>query len=144
MKSLLVCIACLVISACGAEPEYDPELKVLLDHFLKFAPNSGKLELVDSIEFKALGKERGYCKKHHKKLYGQNYAESRSIRIDPRIGVAPLPVIFFHELGHCLFDLPHSSGKHDIMYVFPQDGADYWTPEQIDTGLQAMFLGLHL
>jgi hypothetical protein len=148
LRGLAVCALLLIsaCSACGAEPEYDPELKVLLDHFLKFAPNSGKLELVQSIKFKSVidSGERGHCGIVKSMVGKWKYEETREITIDPIGERSPVALTVYHELGHCLFDFPHSTGPHDIMNPMRVGDPKYWTPEQIDTGLQAMFLGLRV
>ncbi len=133
----------LMVTGCGPDQKIDPELKVIMEHYLRFAPNSGKLEKVTSIHYGTVGAaERGVCNIEKAKIAGKPYDEERSIIIDPvPDGDMPVVLTVYHELGHCLHDLPHTHGSHDIMNSV-RVGGDYWTPEHIDTSLQTMFLGL--
>lgn len=147
MRILFLILALIGCQACGHEPDIDPELKLLLDHYLRFAPNSGKLEEVDEIKFGT--PPEGHvadCAKDDEMLGDTNLkiGNSRTITIGRGTTRAPLAVIVYHELGHCLHDLPHVKGQHNIMAESFKDGPEYWTSEQIDTALQAMFLGLEI
>lgn len=146
MKAMFLVLALIGCQACGAEPEINPELKVVMEHFLKFAPNSGKLDRVESIKYGSIldKGERGLCEIEKHKVGKWTYEEVRTITIDPVGENAPIALTVYHELGHCLFDMPHTTGLHDIMNSTRAGGADYWTPEQMDTAIQAMFLGLHI
>jgi hypothetical protein len=146
MKALLVFLTLIGCQACGAEPEIDPELNVIMEHFLKFAPNSGKLDLVQSIKYgdTASDGERGRCEIEKSKVGKWKYDEARTITINREPEFAPVALTVYHELGHCLFDMPHTTGRHDVMNAARAGDMAYWTPERMDTAIQAMFLGLEM
>ncbi len=144
MKSVTV-LALLLNVGCGAEREVDPELQVLLDHYLKFAPNEGKLESVTEIKYGDVldDGERGVCDIEKSQIAGKTYEEKRVITVDPREDNGrPVTITVYHELAHCLHDMPHSTGPHDIMNPARYNGSEYWTPENIDGALVALFAGV--
>lgn len=132
----------LILGGCGSEPHIAAELKPLLDHYLEFAKASGDLDKLESLQFGSILNqgERGVCKIEKQKVAGKPYDETRKIVIDPagEFGV-PIAITVFHELGHCLTNLPHSSGLYDIMNPMRGGDGDYWTPEHIDQALKEMF-----
>lgn len=151
MKNLIVLLALsltfLACSACGRDQEIDPELQLLVDHYLKFAPNEGKLGLVSSIKFGSPRTDedaRGECRRDKDHIYKWNYQEERSIVIARKKYVLPLATVVYHELGHCLHDLPHTDGPHDLMNPDRKGGETYWTPEKLDEALVAMFAGVKM
>lgn len=146
MKIFFMIFMLIGCQACGAEPDIDPELKLMLDHYLRFAPNSGKLDLLESMRYKSIlyKGERGVCNIEKSKIAGKTYAETRTLVIDPEGENAPTVLTVYHELGHCLHDLPHSEGVHDIMNPQRAGDADYWTVDRIDQSLVAMFAGVEM
>jgi hypothetical protein len=121
----------------------DPAAAVYVDAFKKFAAEAGlpKGYKLWGVNFGRLGADNrlGECS-----LYiGRNDKIVGSVEIDPQMkGVeAPedmllLRAIVYHELGHCIYNMPHTDSAKDLM--FPE--VTYAeTEEELHAQLLAMF-----
>ncbi len=140
MKHLFTLL--ILLTACGKAPQVDPDLQLMLDHYLALAPHSGKLGAIESIEYATISDkgERGICNIKQKRLGKAVLDDIRDIRIDPiGDGWNLVQLTVYHEFGHCIHDLPHSTGIYDIMNPRRTGNTEYWTPERVDAAIVAMF-----
>lgn len=139
-----IILCALLFTACGSPHrlEVDPRLQPYLDTYLSYAPTEGNLKMMDSITIGNPGPDKeGVCEKLTK--------IDTPLRVNRNIVVLEINLqdwygakVIFHELGHCLHDLKHSSNPDDIMYD-ERNGEDsreeFWR-DHIYERLDAMFV----
>lgn len=141
MKHTILCA--LLVSACGSPHrlQVDPRLQPYLDSYLSFAPDEGNLKLIDNIGIGNPGNgKEGVCER--------NVKIETFLRTNRNIIVAEINLndwygakVIFHEMGHCLHGLKHSSNPDDIMYDerYDDDTREEFWKEHIYERLSAMF-----
>lgn len=146
MKALLLLTLLLAgCTGCGSESaEVNSELRPILNEYWQFAPNAGKYDLIESIDFGPVndGDAIGTCETDWERIAGVKTKEVRKIIIDPKAktwGPQFFKTAVLHELGHCIHDLRHTKGKYDIMNPRRYGDSVFWTQERIDQATVAMF-----
>lgn len=142
MKSLLVLISYLFFVGCGMESHIDPELQPFLDHYLELAPNFGRFNSLESLQFGTFDDEntRGHCEETAESVGRWNVGTSLRIAVQRPNDLSdpPLETTVYHELGHCLHELEHTDETRDIMNPLRTVDTKYWN-ENMDLSIKQMF-----
>ncbi len=135
MKILLAFVLASFLVGCNGcgrkgeeELEIDPELRPMLELYLKNAPNEGRLAKLRSFKFGTPhGDDLGNCEWNRDNFLGRNQVELRIVilRSTNEFEYAWKKTAL-HELGHCLHELPHSDDPESLMYPGNEHEAEYW------------------
>lgn len=129
-------ILCAILTGCGTDdepkPRIDSELRPVLDKYLSWTPDNGKIDELMVLEFGETSEMRvGSCFKD---------SDGRRVvvrRTGSEIGPA-LESIVMHELAHCLHDIPHSSDPYSIMNAFYWGNDEFWS-ENLEKKVRELF-----
>ena len=135
-----------------AEPEFDPTLRLVYNQFIVDAEAHGSSPvLAPSLKvFKFVSdfteedtvspNQIAICTTRLNNKDKTYYKEIQILRSAWATGFlfdAPFTnrVIAYHEMGHCIFDVPHSKVEKSIMYKSVYADEDYWRenwPKKVD------------
>lgn len=136
----LALILCVILGGCGQDRESGfvvaPELTGLWNQYTQTLTLSGidwgaavgkaNLVAIEAVPPEAIEGKAGVCLTEEERLFNK-------VRYTRRIKMASDRLndwsTFYHELGHCIFNLKHNQDPDSLMF-FSTQYSDYWTTQE--------------